>query len=251
VPSNADTHAAVRASQPYQAQLQQLGTLTDGFLQALRLAWIASTRDPVAREWLFWRFTDDLVSSAVGIARLVQDGIDRSARRELRFMLELVIRNLYVDAKLSRETPLTTRVAYVEHKLGQEDVGLLDEMSLSQYLADPAAFRQTTKRLYGELSGFTHPSHEQLARRLDEAERGVYIGFETAAELESFTDLLRRTYDILLVFVFEALRFESTGDVYIHVLDGLTDWPFHQTQYTSEVGRTFDYKIERQRDSAD
>jgi hypothetical protein len=249
-PTNAEAHAAVRASEPDQAQLREFGALTNGFLQALHLAWVASTRDPRSREWLFWRFIDDLVASAVGIASLVRDGIDRPARRELRFMLELVIRNLYVDTQFaSGETPLSTRMGYVEHQLRQEDVGLLTQMPLSLYLADPTAFKQTARRLYGELSGFTHPSREQLARRLEEAERGVYIGFETATELESFTALLRRTYDILLVFVFEALGPSSTGDVYIQVLDGLSEWPFHQTQYMAEVGRTFDYKVERQRRS--
>ena len=238
----------VRASGPYQAQLRELAALTDGFLHAVRLAWFASTRDPATRQWLFWRFTDDLVASSIGVASLVREGVDRTARRELRFMLELVIRNLYVDTEFAtRDTPLETRLAYVDQKLGNEDVGLLAQLPLSQYVADPESLKQATKRLYGELSKFAHPSYDQLVQRLQEAERGVYIGFETAIELESFTDLLRRTYDILLIFVFEALGPSSTGDVYIHALDALPDWPFHETRFTSEVGPTFDYKSERQR----
>jgi hypothetical protein len=244
----AAAHTAVRASGPYQAQLRELAALTDGFLRAVRLAWFASTRDPATRQWLFWRFTDDLVASAIGVAALIREGVDRTARRELRFMLELVIRNLYVDTEFaSRDTPLETRLAYVEHKLGTEDVGLLAQMPLSHYMADPESLKLATRHLYGELSKFAHPSYDQLAQRLQEAERGVYIGFETAVELESFTDLLRRTYDILLIFVFEALGPSSTGDVYIHALDELSDWPFHRTRFTAEVGPRFDYKIERQR----
>jgi hypothetical protein len=246
--AGAEAHAVVRASEPYQAQLRELAALTKGFVHAVRLAWFASTRDPSSPEWLFWRFIDDLVASAIGIALLVHDGVDRPARRELRFMLELVVRNLYVDTQFAtRETPLSTRMAYVEHKLGSDDVALLAHMPLSRYLGDPEAFKQETRRLYGELSRFTHPTHEQLAQQLDEADRGIYVGFETAAELESFTDLLRRTYDILLVFVFEALGPTSTGDVYTQALDDWAEWPFHATTYTPEVSRTFDYKVERQR----
>jgi hypothetical protein len=59
-------------------------------------------------------------------------------------------------------------------------------------LADKDEFRQATRNLYGELSRYTHPMHQQLARRLEQAQRGAYPGFETAAELESFNDLLRR-----------------------------------------------------------
>lgn len=245
----AAAHAALRASEPYQAQLRELAALTNGFLRAIRLAWLASTRDPATREWLFWRFTDDLVASSIGVAGLVREGVDRTARRELRFMLELVVRNLYVDTEFaSRDTPLETRLAYVEHKLGTEDISLLGQMPLSLYLADPESLKQATRHLYGELSKFAHPSYDQLALRLQEAERGVYIGFETAVELAAFTDLLRRTYDILLIFVFEALGPSSTGDVYIHALDHQSDWPFHQTRFTSEVGPKFAYKIERQRE---
>src|SRR5262249_23997327 len=216
------------------------------------LAWVASTGDLASGDWLFWRFIDDLVASAAGIAGLVREGVDRTARRELRFMLELVIRNLFVDTEFAtRGTRLEARLAYVQRKLGQEDVGLLAQMPLSHYLSDPESFKQTTRRLYGELSKSTHPTHEQLARRLEEAELGIYIGFETAAELESFTKLLRRAYDILLVFVFEALGPSSTGDVYIHALDDWADWPFHDTPYTAEVGRTVHYKLERQSKCSD
>jgi hypothetical protein len=243
----AKEHAAVRASAAYQAQLRELAGLTEGFLRGVHAAWVASKRDPATQEWLFWRFTDDLVASAVGISDLVREGVDRTARRELRFMLELVIRHLFVDTQVAtRATQLKTRLAYVEHKLGQDDVSLLGQMPLSNYIADPESFKQTTRRLYGELSEFTHPTYEQLARRLEEAERGIYVGFETAAELESFTDLLRRTYDVLLVFVFEALGPSSTGDVFIQVLDDWPAWPFHTTRFTPEVGGTFDYKFERQ-----
>lgn len=231
-------HAALRASPPYQGALRDLTALTTGFVHAIHVAWIASTRDPSTKECLFWRFIDDLLASAVGIARLVHEGIDRPARRELRFMLELVIRNLYVDTQFARRTTaLSARMAYVEHKLGSEDVKLLAEMPPGFYLADPEGFKEETRRLYGELSSYTHPTHDQLARRLDEAERGVYVGFETELEVEGFNELLRRAYDFLLVFVFEALGPASTGDVYIHNLDALPDWPFHKTKYVPEISR--------------
>jgi hypothetical protein len=246
VANAAEQHAQLRASKPYQAQLRELASVTNGFVQALRVGWIAATRDPSSRNWLFWRFTDDLLASALGILQLVREGIQGPARRELRFMLELAIRNLYVDTVFaSRETPLATRLAYVERGLGQEDVKLLSQMPLSLYLSNPAQFKRATTLLYGELSRFTHPTHDQLAQRLEQAEHGIYLGFETAAELESFNDLLRRTYDTLLVYLFEALGPDSTGDVFIQVLDERADWPFHATRFIPEVSRSFDYKHER------
>lgn len=89
-----DSHGALRETEPYQAQVSEIAALTHGFLTAVRLSWIASTRDPSSRHCLFWHFTDDFVASAVGITLLVREGVDRTARRELRFMLELAMRNL-------------------------------------------------------------------------------------------------------------------------------------------------------------
>jgi hypothetical protein len=239
-----ERHAQLRASEPFQTQLAVLGSLTHGFVVTLRTAWIASTRDPNGVNSLFWRFTDDLLASVVGIQLLVREGIDSLARRELRFMLELVIRHLYVDTCVaSHTTPLATRLAYVEHQLGKRDVELLTDIPFP-LLADSNAFRQATRALYSELSRYVHPMHEQLARRLTQGERGVYIGFETADDLEEFNHLLRRSYDVLLVYLFEALGHASAGDLML-AFDDVKDWPFRQTAFVSSVSSTFDYKAER------
>lgn len=238
-------HAQVLASEPFQTQLAVLGSLTQGFAATLRTAWIASTRDPESGNAVFWRFTDDLLASAVGIFALAREGIDSMARRELRFMLELVIRHLYVDTcQATRTTPLEERVAYIERRLGTRDVALLKELSFP-LLPDAETFRGATRRLYGELSSYVHPSHVQLARRLERAERGVYVGFETAAELHELNDLLRRCYDVILVFLFEALGHASAGDVML-AFDDFEGWPFHDTTFLSALSATFDYKAERE-----
>jgi len=53
-----------------------LDTLTFGFIKTIRACWIASTRDPASERWLFWRFIDDLLASAMAIAPLAPEGID-------------------------------------------------------------------------------------------------------------------------------------------------------------------------------
>lgn len=243
--SAADAHARLRASEPFQVQLAVLDSLTHGFVATIRTAWIASTRDPDSVNSLFWRFVDDLLASAVGIQLLVREGVDSMARRELRFMLEFVIRHLYVDLCVATPTtPLETRLAYVEHRLGKRDIELLAELPFA-LLADDDQFRQATRSLYGELSRYTHPMHEQLARRFEQAQRGAYIGFETASDLEAFNDLLRRAYDVLLVYLFEALGHNSAGDLML-AFDEFDDWPFHQTRFVGQVSLAFDYKAERQ-----
>lgn len=117
-------------------------------------------------------------------------------------------------------------------------------------------FRSTSQTRNGSSRrhvGFTASSPGSPIRRISsllcvwqKPRRGVYIGFEVAVELGSFASLLSRGYDILLIFIFEALGFSATGDLYINAFDGWPDWPFHQTRYASEVSAAFDYKAERQ-----
>ena len=241
-----DEHAALRASEPFQAQLRLLRSLTHGFVITLRLAWLTATRDPAFPNSLLWRFTDDLLASAVGIELLVAEGIDSTARRELRFMFELVIRHLYVDScAMTPNTPLETRLAFIEHRLGNRDVELVSDLPLV-LVADKEAFRGTTRRLYGELSRYTHPSSEQLAARLERAARGAHVGFESAADIKNVNALLERTYDALIVLLCEGLGYQSAGDL-ILAFDGVDDWPFHHTRFVEQVSRGFDYKAERQR----
>lgn len=244
--SAAREHAELRASEPFQAELRRLHSVTHGFVVTLRVAWLTGTRDPSFANSLLWRFTDDLLASAVGIELLVSEGIDTAARRELRFMLELVIRHLYVDTcAMTPGTPLETRLGFVEHRLGNRDVELVSDLPLA-FVTDKDTFRRTAQRLYGELSRYTHPSAEQLEVRLERAARGAYIGFETAADIEDFNDLLGRTYDVLVVLLCEGLGDQAAGDL-ILAFDAVDDWPFHRTPFVEQVSRSFDYKAERQR----
>jgi hypothetical protein len=243
--SAAPQHAELRASEPFQAQLRRLHSLTHGFVVTLRLAWLTATRDPTFANPLLWRFTDDLLASAIGIELLIVEGIDNTARRELRFMFELAIRHLYVDTwEMTPGTPLETRLAFVEHRLGNRDVELVSDLPLV-LVDDKDAFRGAVRRLYGELSRYTHPSPEQLEGRLERAARGAYAGFETAADLENFNDLLARTYDVLVVLLCEGLGGLAAGDL-ILAFDDVNDWPFHRTRFVEQVSRGFDYKAERQ-----
>lgn len=231
-----EAHAQLRESRPYVDATMRIERITIDFVETVRAAWLFATRDPNFDRYVFWRFTDDLIASALAVWMTSRDGIDTVPRRELRFMLELAVRNAYVDLKFASAcTPLETRMAYVEHRLGQEDIGLLDDLPLTVYWADPSPLIAEVKnRLYGELSKYVHPSHQQMERRLALADRGVYLGFETAAELEEFADLLLRTYDILLAIVFTELGPSSTDDL-CSVIAARPQWSFSTTRFVSEI----------------
>jgi hypothetical protein len=230
-----EAHEKLRQSQPYLDATMRIQRLTLDFVETVRAAWFFTARDPNSSKYVFWRFTDDLLGSALAIWMASREGIDTVPRRELRFMLELAIRNAYVDlVYASAETSLDTRMAYVEHKL-EGDIVLLDELPLTIYWADPSLLKNEVKeRLYGELSKYVHPSHEQMERRLALADRGVFLGFETATELEAFADLLLRTYDVLLAIVFLELGPSSTSDL-LPLFTERPQWSFSTSRFIPEI----------------
>jgi hypothetical protein len=240
-------HEALQKSEPYMAAISRIDRISKDFIETLRLSWFFAQRDPKSSNAVFWRFTDDLIASGVAIWQMVRDGIDSIARRELRFMLELAIRNIYVDQVFANpETPLAARIAYIDRKL-EGDVNLLDDLPLETYWSDPGPFKSEVRnRLYGALSAYVHPSYDQLQRRLELADRGIFLGFETADEVNDFADLLFRVYDVVLVLVFLALGPPSTGDVFTLHADQDPEWSFWQGRFVPEVSAHFDYKFERQ-----
>lgn len=114
---------------------------------------------------------------------------------------------------------------------------LLDGLPLTIYCADPS--RITTEvmtRLYGELSDYVHPAYEQMERRLALAGRGVFLGFETAAELDEFTDLPLRTYDVVLALVFLELGPSSTSDL-LPLFTERPEWSFGTSRFVPRSSR--------------
>ena len=232
-------HKKLRESQPYLDAVMQVQRVTLDFVETVRSAWLFAARDPNFQNHLFWRFIDDLLGSALGVWMTSREGIDTLPRRELRFMLELVIRNAYVDLVFAKkpkpDTPLETRMAYVEHKLGQDEIGLLGDLPLTIYWDNPSLLEgEVKRRLYGDLSKYLHPSHEQMERRLALADQGMFFGFETAAELEEFADLLLRTYDVLVAIAFLELGPSSTSDL-LPVFTKRPHWSFSTSRFVSEI----------------
>jgi|1186.fasta_scaffold216415_3 hypothetical protein len=111
-----EKYKAVVESPEYQAQLARLGRIASDFVSTLRLAWLAATR---AGNWvdksLFMRSIDDLNQSAILVRTAVHDGARNSARRELRYMIELAIKALFIDQQMPK-SPLQHRLIYFDER---------------------------------------------------------------------------------------------------------------------------------------
>jgi hypothetical protein len=143
---------------------------------------------------------------------------------------------------------LTKKVAALDG-LGRErfsaivdslDFGLLDQKGAVLY-------RQTAKNLFGRLSTTAHISSRDVARDLSNFDKGRHFAFETVADMNAITSLLKQVLDLALASHFEAFDLSLVGDILEPpIAEG---WSFLRTPLMSAINRHFDYKAERQQPS--
>jgi hypothetical protein len=88
---------AAAEDEQYLAQQVALGRLMQDFILAIRSAAIAFTRYPESNRWLLHRFVDDLLESTIAIFVIARQGVFNVGRRELRYLLEAVVKHVFVD----------------------------------------------------------------------------------------------------------------------------------------------------------
>lgn len=226
-------HDQLRAEPEFRQALTRLTVISGDFVSTIRGAWLFATREPSWKERVFWVGTDDFIGSAIGIHALVASGLRNQPKRELRFLLESAVKYVYVDEQLARQTPLTTRLAYLNRKVPTSSIDPFDDIDFTQILGDDStAFRSAVWRLYGKLSEAVHLSATQVKEHVAAIERGSFVGFETAADVEAFNDLLVETYDVLIPFALLALGPSSAADM-LDVPAHQSAWMFTGTPFTS------------------
>lgn len=239
----------VLASPAYQEQLKFLRQITLDVVQVLELCLTYSGRnEQSAKNSLVVRSTDDFGQSVLAALNLVRDGLINPIKRELRYVIESSVKNLYVDQHVEEGTPLSKlndRLDFLEAKVGSS-IDVLDELSLwAFHPSDAKQFKSEVYDAYRKACAYVHVSRHQIEERLERAEVGKSLGFETAADLRKLSRLMFRVYDMALTLYFHGYGLPMTGDVFIQVLDDLQSWKFHKGKYVSVVSAYFDYKDER------
>jgi hypothetical protein len=230
-------HAKIATAPEFRQALARLSATTADFVATIRGSWLFATREPGWKERLYWIGTDDLVASAVGINALVSNGVRNPARRELRFSLESAVKYLYVDEELSRKTPLATRLRFLERQVPAKSIDPLNAIQFEPVLGSASAmFKKAVWNAYGDLSEYVHLSDAQVAEHIAAIERSSFVGYESAADIEAFTDLLTRVDDLLIVFALLALGPSSAADL-VEVATGRPGWTFNSTPFVGSAAQ--------------
>ncbi len=253
-------HAALRASQPYQAAVEQLDRLVADYGLAVNAFDFMATRYPPFFDTLITlRVKPHLIESLVAAIGMAKEGMLNPARRELRFLLEASVKALWLDTGALR----TGDEGEDRSGIGQRrDVGgkvaALDELGRERFkeivkhlklklLLDDAAqtYVQTATSLYSKLSTHIHLSTQNLKRDFANFDCHRPLGFETVADVCGIAGLAERVVDLALASHFEAFDAGFVGDILVKVFDDNPRWTFRTTPLVGAIDHYFDYKAER------
>lgn len=224
-----------------------LDSVKSDFILALQCSGFYSTREPESKnKLLFARGIEEFLESIVAISLSIKEGALNPPRRELRYMLEMAVKYLFVDINLS-DSPFEDRIKFLNNHVPKSSIEPVDSLKLyGLTFEDKKNFTDDVHALYANLCRFVHPSKYQIDEYMNRVKRGATLGFETDKELVVLGALLFRVLDIVIFLIFQGLGIAATGDLFIHVFDDKPKWKLHKGRYCRLVSAIYDYKLERQ-----
>jgi hypothetical protein len=238
-------HELLRKSKEFQDQRKYLLRITQDFLKATQISWFTATRsDTFVDNSLVFRSIDDLNQSVIAIRTLIEQGMLIPARREMRYILESSVKNLYVDQKAPSKT-FEEKIMFLHEQVPRSSISIVDDLDLPFSNENKTAFIVDVKSMYATACAYIHPSKTQIDERIRLAVVEAYVGFERPRDLERMNKELFRLYEAALVLVFTSLGASFLGDVFIQWLDDDLNWRYHKGKYIKSLSSNYDYKAER------
>ncbi len=223
-------------SEPFAAQSKRLGRVSLSFVMTVHTCVFASTRHHTFSEnSLFLRNADGWIESCAAVGSLTDIGALNAARREERFMIESMIKYVYVDQQNTSQD-YEAKVAFLRDQVDRSRIDIVDDLTFwALDASERAAFIAEVRGCYVKACSFVHASESQIRLREKLNAKGRYLGFETAEEFEKRNRELFRLLDLLLVFCFECVGPSFTGDVLDAVQSVYPEWCFAKGKYTGLV----------------
>jgi hypothetical protein len=232
-------------SQEYIQGIKYLHSITVDFINTLRCISFYSTRaDDIYKEFFTISVIDELIESSIAISYLSEQGIYNPLKRELRYLLELTVKSVGIDYNMMGKS-LSKKIEYFQNKVPRSSIEYIETYRLPFNDTENNEFKSDIKDLYYKSSSYVHPSKKQFIERLNNKQKGNYIGFDTAEMLTKFNKLLFRAYDIIITLIFHGFGELMTGDLFIQIFDDQKKWKYHKGKYVEKYSHLFDYKAEK------
>ncbi len=243
----AEEHEVLRNLPEYQEQLAFLKRTIFDLLKTLQLCAVAATRwEGFTYNNFFYRHLDDLAEAAVVAQLAIENGALNSARRELRFMLEVAVNTAFVDEVRSQGTFKERLDFYRGKKVNKSNVDHIKELPLRLLPNHKTQFASGVIKAWVDATNYVHLTKRRVDEKLELRAKGVELGLESIEMLKEVVDEVHEACSIVLILAFETIGPSFTGDLMVDNLDIMDEWAFHANGYIALIDANFDYKHERQ-----
>lgn len=224
-------------SQQYQQEVKYLNDISMDFVDSLRTVAVYSTRaGNLYDNFLCIRAIDDILQSSIGILSMIQNGIHNTVRRELRYLLEMITKYVFVDyAKMSES--LNIKTDYLKNEIPNSSIEIVDEYSTPFSSPLKEEFKSEIKDFFYKACAYVHPSKRQIDEQIRNYGKGHTIGFESAKMFSDINKVVYRAYDMILVMMFHSFGFSMSGDLFEQIFNDNQKWKFHKGKYTKEYAK--------------
>ena len=205
-----------------------------------------------ARDDSYWNnhllsyLAQDLLESAISIISLGMEGLTRTAKRELRFIIETSIKLCFVQEK-DYDSPVSGKLRKFDKELSSQRISINRNLGLGLL---PEDLRQTfideAGRIYGVLCDYVHLTPRQIQERIAAVDAGRTAGKESAGEIEDLNILIARALAVSLTLLFHSVPSYVAGDWLVESDGSSMQWYFSASRFLAAIDAHFDYKHERQ-----
>jgi len=235
-------HEKLRDSEDYQSALDFLRRTIWDLIHTLRLCEIAASRWPdFSKKYLLPRHFDDIVEAALTAHLAIENGALNPARRELRYMLEVVVNVAYVDEIRAKDS-FDERVTFYRGKrVKKSNVDHVFELPLRLLGDHKDSFSANVRSAWVRASNYVHLTKKRIDEKLRLREEGVTLGMETVEMLQDIVSEVHEVCSIIIILTFETIGPSFTGDLLVDSIDELDEWSFHANEYVALIDSWFQF----------
>lgn len=242
----AKEHDELRSRHEYALELEFLRKTIHDLIQTLRLCSFAASRwNEFSEKYLLPRHLDDIVEAALSAQLSIENGALNPARRELRYMLEVIVNIAYVDEVRAKDT-FDQRISYYRRKgVKKSNVDHVLDLPLRLLGNHKRTFAKSVQFAWVRASNYVHLTKRRIDEKLRLRDEGIVLGMETIEMLKEIVSEVHEACTIVVLLAFETIGPSFTGDLLVGSLDSNDSWTFHASEYVAIVDSYFDYKHER------
>jgi hypothetical protein len=246
----AKTHESeILCSPEYQLELSFLRRTVLDLARTIRACEVVASRwNEFNTNYLLPSYVDDIIEAAMAAQVAIENGLLNTARRELRYMLEVAVNITYVDEIKACES-FEDRINHYRGKaVNKSNVDHVFELPLRMLGDQTHSFARSVRSSWVNASNYVHLTKRRVDEKLRLREQGISLGFETTAMLKNVVADVHEVCSIVIVLTFETIGPSFTGDLLVDGLDQNDDWTLHASGNVALVDSYFDYKHERQKE---